>query len=316
MRAESTLDLGDYVTPMVTFSGGSGPTVVITAGVHGDEVTGVAAARAVDQWLSRRKRIDGTVVLLYCLNPSGLRKGQRGFGSGLDLNRAFPGSRRGNGASRLAFRVWQALSDAAPAAVIDLHTDSPVSIPYVLVDRAVAVKGAARAGLEARAVQLAKATGLCWITEYPDAEYRRFQLDRSLAGAVLNSLKVPSITIEAGPKGVVSPASVDTVCEAVARCLAELGVVSSSSVSTAKAHGGGLVRAHAPRPKAEGLFVPCAEPGQSFKSGDLLGHVVSLGGQPDEAIVASFDGLVVSWASGAWVRPGMSLGTLGKRVTG
>ena len=77
-----------------------------------------------------------------------------------------------------------------------------------------------------------------------------------------------------------------------------------------------LVRAHAPRPKAEGLFVPCAEPGQSFKSGDLLGHVVSLGGQPDEAIVASFDGLVVSWASGAWVRPGMSLGTLGKRVMG
>lgn len=314
MRAESTMELGGLTTMVVEHSGSPGPTVVITAGVHGDEVSGVAAARDVDQWLARRKRLVGRVVLFRCLNPGGLRLGRRAFESGQDLNRAFPGKRRGTAATRVAWTIWQALSALKPAAVIDLHTDSPASVPYVLVDRAVCVKGTERRELEQRATDLARATGLFWLEEYPDSEYRRFQLERSLAGAVMNTLRVPSITVEAGPKGVVCPTAVSRVSEAVSRCLAQLEMVSASSVASGTAQPNGYVRAHAPRPRTEGLFVPCIEPGVDFQGGDVLGHVVPLDSSKDESIVAEFDGRVVSWAPGAWVRPGMTLGTLARQV--
>jgi GDPmannose 4,6-dehydratase len=58
------------------------------------------------------------------------------------------------------------------------------------------------------AEQLAEATGLTVIRDYATADYVRFTLERSLAGAVLNHGGVPALTIEAGPRRAVDESTV------------------------------------------------------------------------------------------------------------
>ena len=46
--------------------------------------------------------------------------------------------------------------------------------------------------------EMAELLGLYTIKEYLPHDYRRYQLQRSLSGVVLNSLQVPCVTMEIG----------------------------------------------------------------------------------------------------------------------
>lgn len=308
MRTTDSLRLGTRgpTVPVLLHEQGDGPSVVITANVHGDEVTGVAVVHAVDRWLSERLE-RGRVALYPSLNPEGLRSGARRFGDGGDLNRAFPGSARGGAANRAANAIWTDLMRRSPVAAIDLHTDSAVAEPYALVDRAVHRK-ADRQSLEAQAVSLASASGFRVLREYPDAEYVRYSLDRSLAGALLNRAAVPTVTLEVGPRRVIDPAAVSIALAAVCSMLSSLGVV--DGLSTPEPVAGRWRRSAAPRAELSGVFIPSISPGASFESGQVLGAVRTLAGEPLAELRAPGRGVVVSWAEGSWVDAGSTVGTL------
>src|SRR5262245_8613177 len=53
-----------------------GPVVIVTANVHGDEVTGVVAVHRLDDRLAATL-LRGSVVLYPSLNPQGLQQQQR-----------------------------------------------------------------------------------------------------------------------------------------------------------------------------------------------------------------------------------------------
>jgi predicted deacylase len=76
-------------------SAADGPTVLVSAGVHGDEYEGPAAAATVAQEL-RGKTLQGRVLLAPVMNPmarlSGTRITQE---DGKNLARCFPGRRDG-----------------------------------------------------------------------------------------------------------------------------------------------------------------------------------------------------------------------------
>ncbi|WP_371815893.1 succinylglutamate desuccinylase/aspartoacylase family protein [Flavobacterium sp. CS20] len=71
-----------------------GPVVLITAGVHGDELNGIEIVR---QFLERKmnKPLIGTIICIPVLNVFGFLNMQREFPDGRDLNRIFPGSKKG-----------------------------------------------------------------------------------------------------------------------------------------------------------------------------------------------------------------------------
>lgn len=288
----------------------AGPCVVITANVHGDETTGTRAALALFSELPGRLT-RGRVVLYPSLNPRGLAAGVRTFGpQGPDLNRLFPGDPRGDDASRYVAAVWAHIAEQEAHALLDLHADSTASIPYAIVDRAVAHRGLERRAMDGALAALARSTGLTVLHDYPDADYVRFGLDRSVAGAAVNRLGVPALTVESGPRGVVLDGAVATAIRAVRGALAGLGLLAPEE-RVSPSPGGPWRRRAGPRAHRGGLFVPDLAPGETFVHGARLGRIVGLDGALREEVRAGCAGIVVAWGDDPWIHPGAGIGTLG-----
>ncbi len=97
-----------------------GPTLLLMAGVHGDEVNGVAIIREIlRQKLNRPKR--GTIICLPVFNVLGYLVQSREFPDGRDLNRMFPGSASGSLASQFAHSFTTEVANKVDY-IIDFHT--------------------------------------------------------------------------------------------------------------------------------------------------------------------------------------------------
>ena len=97
-----------------------GPTVLITAGIHGDEVNGVEIVRQIiSKGINKPKK--GTIICIPVINVFGFIHMDREFPDGRDLNRVFPGIKGGSLASRVAFKL---VTEIIPHAdfIIDFHT--------------------------------------------------------------------------------------------------------------------------------------------------------------------------------------------------
>ncbi|WP_242083983.1 succinylglutamate desuccinylase/aspartoacylase family protein [Aestuariivivens sediminis] len=97
-----------------------GPTVLFTAGVHGDEVNGVEIIRQlIAKGINKPKT--GTVICMPVINIFGFINLKREFPDGRDLNRIFPGSPSGSLASRVAYKLVKEIVPHADL-IIDFHT--------------------------------------------------------------------------------------------------------------------------------------------------------------------------------------------------
>lgn len=80
-----------------------GPVVLLTGGIHGDEINGVEIVRnLIAKKINKPKR--GTIICIPILNIFGFLNGKREFPDGRDLNRSFPGIKSGSLASRVAYK--------------------------------------------------------------------------------------------------------------------------------------------------------------------------------------------------------------------
>ncbi|MEM1274872.1 MAG: succinylglutamate desuccinylase/aspartoacylase family protein, partial [Pseudomonadota bacterium] len=78
-----------------------GPTVFISAGIHGDEVIGVEIVRRLLR-APNLTTLRGTLLVVPVVNTFGFLNHSRYLPDRRDLNRSFPGSPRGSLAARLA----------------------------------------------------------------------------------------------------------------------------------------------------------------------------------------------------------------------
>ena len=110
-----------------------GPVVLITGGIHGDEIDGVEIVRQI---IAKRinKPSKGSIICIPLLNVFGFLSMNRSFPDGRDLNRVFPGTKNGSLASRFAY---QFVNEILPAAdfCLDFHTGgaSRFNAPHIRV---------------------------------------------------------------------------------------------------------------------------------------------------------------------------------------
>ena len=97
-----------------------GPRLFVTSGIHGDELNGVASLTLV-QGDVRAEDLAGTLVMLPFVNHLGLIHQSRYFPDRRDLNRSFPGSKRGTLAARTAYFLMKEVAGRCTHG-IDLHT--------------------------------------------------------------------------------------------------------------------------------------------------------------------------------------------------
>lgn len=284
-------------------SGWPGPLAVVTANLHGDEATGVGAVHALARELGPLL-LRGAVRLFPSLNPWGLAQGIRGLpGEETDPNRCFPGNPNGGPAARHAHALWALLLSRRPDLVIDLHTDAADAEPYALVDRV--LNGAP--GLEERCHRLALASGLFTVLEYPPDDYRRFGLDQSLAGALVNHVGISAVTLEIGPRRWIAPHAVDLAVRATLGVLTAAGLVSRPAPPSPP---GRWHRQAGPRATRAGVLTPRVRSGQDVSAGQPLGEVRALSGVTLETLHADSPGRVLSLSERAWITPGSIVLTL------
>jgi len=124
LRAQTfaTVAYGDARFPLRSFAWGDDalPAVYVLAGVHGDEPGGVEAAlRLLESLADGAAPLTGySLLILPCVNPSGLADGTRANRIGQDINRQFHADRTQESAA-----VRRSLDPRQAAALVDLHCD-------------------------------------------------------------------------------------------------------------------------------------------------------------------------------------------------
>lgn len=97
-----------------------GPTIWLSAAIHGDEINGVEIIRRVVSQIFP-SRLRGTVITVPIVNVFGFIEQSRYLPDRRDLNRSFPGSAKGSLASRLAHLFLKEIVQNCTHG-IDLHT--------------------------------------------------------------------------------------------------------------------------------------------------------------------------------------------------
>lgn len=274
-----------------------GPTVGVTAALHGDEINGTGAIRelAVPGRLTVRR---GAVILVPVLNVASFDRHSRYLPDRRDLNRSFPGSPGGSLAARIAYEIFASITRRCDF-LIDLHTAAVrrTNYPQVRADMSQAVvAGMARAfGTEI----IVDATGV------PGTLRRE-----------ANKIGCPTIILEGGEVWKVEPTIVDVAVRGIENVLRHLEVIDGeimqpdkqvvlTKTTWVRAEYGGFLNFHV-RP---GDVVATGQP--LATNTDLLGGELSDG----ESLRSPFAGVVIGMTTIPSVAPGQPVCHIGRMPT-
>ena len=110
-------------TPVLIVNGHrTGPTLCLTAAIHGDELNGIEMVRRVLHDLDPNE-LNGVVIGIPIVNLQGFRRGSRYLPDRRDLNRYFPGNPLGSSAARIAYSLFEEIIRKCDS-LVDLHTGS------------------------------------------------------------------------------------------------------------------------------------------------------------------------------------------------
>ncbi|HET7037770.1 MAG TPA: succinylglutamate desuccinylase/aspartoacylase family protein, partial [Thermomicrobiaceae bacterium] len=307
---------GQETIPVIVAQGREdGPVLWVTANIHGGELTGIASIHRLVAQNDLPQQMRGTAIFLPTINPAGLRVMQRyPYYEQRDPNRVWPAPRGEDASTRppgiyeaIASVVYQLIVDSKPAALLDLHNASIDSIPFTIRDRVLYRDEDQRGEAEELARKLdglAKAFGLSLVNESAAAKYVDLQLHRSVAGSVVNTARVPALTLELGMGMAIHPPAVAAGTRGIENVLRYLGMLDGPPQPIEEVPvvdlGFPVRRDDSARAPVSGLVEMLVEPSQSFKQGDLLGRMLDIYGRPLEGgeIRASAAGWLIGWSNG------------------
>ena len=114
--------LNTPVPVLVAHGAEPGPTLCLTAAVHGDELNGIEIVRRVLHQ-TEPDDLSGTIIGMPIVNLDGFRRGSRYMTDRRDLNRFFPGNPLGSYASRVAYSLFYQVIVNCDY-LLDIHTGS------------------------------------------------------------------------------------------------------------------------------------------------------------------------------------------------
>ncbi|MFT5976429.1 MAG: putative deacylase [Gammaproteobacteria bacterium] len=176
-----------------------GPVLLVTAAIHGDELTGVEVIRRLLMHKSI-DRIRGTLIAIPVVNVYGFVSKSRYLPDRRDLNRSFPGSEKGSMASRLANVVMSQIVTHCTH-IVDLHSAA--------VDRQNLPQIRAKISGEPEIEALARAFGVPVILDSNllEGSFRSTAYDLGIPILVYEAgeaLRFDEVSIRAGVRGVLN----------------------------------------------------------------------------------------------------------------
>jgi predicted deacylase len=278
--------------PLHVFHGATpGPTLFVSACIHGDEVNSIPIVRGVLDAIDPAK-LRGTVVAIPVVNAFGLLHQTRYLPDRRDLNRSFPGSKRGS----LSSRVARAFFDGVVARCthgIDLHTGAlqRSNLPQV------------RANLNDPV-----ARGMADAFGSPITVHASLR-DGSLREAA-GRRRIPCVLFEAGEALRHDAAAVEIGIRGILAVMAHLGMQPAAAEvapTTVRCWESSWVRA-----EWSGFFVPSVKLGDHVLSGHGLGsisvrHGGGVAGTGAYTVIAPREGMVIGRLENPLVTQGDAL---------
>lgn len=263
-----------------------GPTVWLSGAIHGDEIVGVEIIRRVLETLDERELV-GTIIAVPVVNVFGFVAESRYLPDRRDLNRSFPGSRRGSLASRLARLFVDHVLEPADFG-IDFHagSDDRTNLPQV------------RGNLD-------------------DEETRRLAIAFSAplmlhAKTIRGSLRETAVKhgkrvllFEGGEPRRFNPGPVQAGADGALRVLQALEMIEAcpaSMIQSAEARSTKWIRA--PR---GGIFHLQTRLGARVRRGELIGVITEPSGRGGREVRARASGMIMGHAVNPLVHQGDSL---------
>ncbi len=232
-----------------------GPTLCLTAGIHGDELNGVEVARRLFAKIDPQE-LRGTLIVLPAINAEGVRAGNRYLSDGRDLNRAFPGRAGGSVAALIAHAIFTNVLNHCDA-LVDLHTASNqrVNLPQIRADLA---------DPEIQDLAIHFGVGIVVAGSGPDGSLRR---EAAKAG-------IPAIIYEAGEPHRFQEHEIERGVQGVENVMAYLDMTEQAEQTIASVHIYQRSKWVRTALRNGGFFFPTAGLGDVVDKGDSLGKIV------------------------------------------
>jgi len=271
-----------------------GPTLCLTAALHGDELNGIEIVRRVLYDLDAQK-LSGTVVGVPIVNLHGFRRASRYLPDRRDLNRFFPGTEDGSSASRIAHSFFHQVIRSCDA-LVDIHTGSfqRTNLPQLRADMKVP-----------EVADLTEGFGATSVLHSPGepGTLRRAAVE---AG-------IPAVTLETGEPGRLQQKKIEHGTQGIETLLDHLGMYERVSVW----HEPAPVYYESTWVRADrgGLLFGEVSLGQRVREGELLGTVTDPISNLRSELRAPTGGRVLGMALNQVVMPGFAAFRIGIPTT-
>ncbi|MDO6640686.1 succinylglutamate desuccinylase/aspartoacylase family protein [Shewanella sp. 5_MG-2023] len=252
-----------------------GPTIFISAAVHGDELNGIEIIRRLIKQ-NKFKITSGTLIAVPMVNVYGVVNQSRYMPDRRDLNRCFPGSAKGSLAGRVAHIFLNEIVRHCDYG-IDLHTGAihRSNFPQIRADMD-----------DEETKLLAEVFGVPVIlnSNLVDGSLRE--------SAVKNETKI--LLYEAGEALRFDEFSIRAGMKGILNVLQHLGMIRKSSSKAKKkrapfiANGSQWVRAN-----ASGIVHNIANLGEQITKGQVLAEIGSPYGEVIDSVIASRSGIII-----------------------
>lgn len=273
-----------------------GPTLIITAGVHGCEYVGVLAVKKLFEEIYLSD-LQGQIIIMPSVNELGLYHGlkQVVLEDGKNLNRVFPGKIDGTVSEQMAYAIEHEIYPHGDM-LIDLHGGdcNETMTPLVFFSK------------------VAKES----VVEKSREAARHLQVDYRIPSTAKNGLYsyaaqcgIPSMLLEIGGQGLWTEAQVKQCLESLHSLMGHMGMMNSSLKNLNQQEA---VEAIYESAASKGLWYPMVHPGQQVTSGMVLGILEDLEGNELQKVIAKFDGVAWYFATALGVKKGDDLIAYGR----
>lgn len=268
-------DFTDMKMPVVVQRGREdGPTLFVSAAIHGDEINGLDIVRRLLKHAAL-KDLRGTLIAIPIVNVFGFNDKSRYLPDRRDLNRSFPGEENGSLASQIAY-IFRTEIVAQATHGIDLHTGAihRRNLPQIRADFSFPEN-----------LRLARQFGVPVIL---DASPR----DGSLREMVAEQ-QIPMLLYEAGTAlrfdhnaSAIGVNGILNVMHTIGMLPAAPGI--GELTEPLIAHSSRWVRA-----PISGIFITIKHLGDHVKKGDRLGFITNPFGDHETDILSPYEGIII-----------------------
>ena len=286
--SESFLSSGIQVPVTVIRGRKPGPTALVLAAIHGDEINGADIVRRLIFDVNHEE-LSGTLIAIPVVNIPGFLGQTRYLPYHRDLNRYFPGKRKGNNAERFAFRLFTEIIQKCDFG-IDLHTAASgrMNLPHVRGDMT-----------HPKVRKLARAFGATVLIDQPGV---RGSLRREAT-----EIGVPIILFEAGETGRFSQRVSLVGLRGVLNVLTEMGMLPEKANFMRPPFQVFVKASDWVIAEKGGILDLAIKPGDLIYQGDMIGAVLNPFGKTVTQIRAPVTGIVIGVTTAPLTIPGTGI---------